>query len=80
MIYCMACDAQQLSLVGAPCQCGSNSWRGWAQTPVLPKRPEEMTNAELQAEIGRLQQALNHRIYGDPVGGVGLTIGDQNGA
>ena len=52
MIYCMACDAQQLSLVGAPCQCGSNSWRGWAQTPVLPKRPEEMTNAELQAEIG----------------------------
>lgn len=36
-----------------------------------------MTNAELQAEIGRLQRELVRRVYGDPVQGIGLTIGGQ---
>lgn len=37
---------------------------------------EDMTIAELQAEIGRLQQILFRKVAGDPVKGV---FGDQAG-
>lgn len=45
---------------------------------LVPERDiASMTNAELQAEIGRLQRELVRRVCGDPVLGVGLTIGGQ---
>jgi hypothetical protein len=34
-----------------------------------------MTNAELQMEIGRMQQELFRRICGDPLRGIGLRLG-----
>ena len=34
-----------------------------------------MTIAELQAEIGRLQRELIRRVCGDPLQGLGMTIG-----
>lgn len=33
-----------------------------------------MTNDELRAEIGRLQQELIRRVCGDPIGGVGMRV------
>ena len=32
----------------------------------MSKSPYEMTIAELQAEIGRLQMILHHKVCGDP--------------
>lgn len=42
----------------------------------MTKNPDEMTVAELQAEIGRLQMALQRKVLGDPTGAVqgGSTI------
>lgn len=43
--------------------------------PVPERDPRDMTTAELQAAIGRLQRELIRRVCGDPVRGIGLTIG-----
>ena len=40
--------------------------------PVPERAVAGMTNAELRAEIGRLQSELIRRVCGDPVQGVGL--------
>lgn len=55
---------------------GSRLDRGVGR-PVPERDIASMTNAELQAEIGRLQRELVRRVCGDPVLGVGLTIGGQ---
>lgn len=82
MMYCCGCGIPFRGWGVMPsisCQCGSTSWRGTAQLPSKEtyealKEPEQMSNAELQREIGRLQAELIRRVCGDPVAGVGLSL------